>query len=81
MMTSHGGIQGLYRGILPGATDHHASGLTLPSYPPEPDPPPSGVVFIVVVAPGTLRAVVSNGFAMIVMTEAQKLVTKLGLRG
>lgn len=33
------------------------------------------------ILPGTLRSVVSNGCSMVVMIEAQKLVTKLGLRG
>lgn len=33
------------------------------------------------ILPGTLRSVVSNGCSMVVMIEAQKLVTTLGLRG
>ncbi len=33
------------------------------------------------ILPGTLRSVVSNGCSMVVMIEAQKLVTQLGLRG
>lgn len=32
------------------------------------------------ILPGTLRSVVSNGCSMVVMIEAQKLVTKMGLR-
>ncbi|TFJ86963.1 hypothetical protein NSK_002050 [Nannochloropsis salina CCMP1776] len=32
------------------------------------------------ILPGTLRSVVSNGFSMVVMIEAQKWVTQLGLR-
>lgn len=32
------------------------------------------------ILPGTLRSVVSNGFSMVVMIEAQKWVTHLGLR-
>jgi hypothetical protein len=47
MMRTHGGISGLYRGILP----------------------------------GTWRSILSNGCSMVVMIEAQKLVTHLGLRG
>ena len=32
------------------------------------------------IGPGTLRSFLANGVSMIVMSNAQKLVTKLGLR-
>ena len=32
------------------------------------------------IGPGTLRSFLANGISMIMMSNAQKLVTKLGLR-
>ena len=60
-----------YAALVDPLTSSPSGPVLFPSLPPSlPSPLP----------PGTLRSVVSNGFSMVVMIEAQKWVTRSGLR-